>query len=480
MSVWVAVVLKVLFRYLPSQIIPALVSFILIGVNAQYLGAEKFGIYTILITVVEVLCLFSHQWIKVGYIRHYSEFDGHEKVVFTSTADVLFFVVLLSVLFLCGVCVVLLEVVYEELILVGAFLYSSKTIYQYLQDKIRMHEQFFVYNVNSTIFSLASLIITVYVYEFYEVSVQHAILALAFSYILGFIVSFFKINLNFKYFSHEMVMMNVRYGLPLTISAILMQVLTKVDRYLIAYFMGAAAVGYYSAVVGLVFGLLSLVFTIVAAPLYPEIIKKSSEGSAKGLNECIKSYIFILMLVVIPSVVGFYSMSNDLVFFVLGKEYLNTASQLIFYVICASLLFNINAHLLSYGILISKKTYRGAYCSLASLICVVLLNYLLIPIFGLIGACYASVVALALSSVLMCFFSINHVKFSFPKKTISIVTSSFVMYMALLYSNSLFEAEVESSIIIVKVGIGVVVYMSMILLMSGGFLKFRRELNIGD
>lgn len=464
--------LKTLLRYLPSQIIPALVTFVLIGVNSQYLGAEKYGVLVLAVALVEVVCLLSHQWLKVSYIRYFSELKGGEHEDFKSTVDVLFAV---SLIVFCMVFVALNfyhDSLYKEVVYLSILLYAAKTIYQYFLDKIRMQEMYWLYNVSSVTFSISSIVMTVILYVCYEVSVESSIMALMISYTLSYIFMLGKAGLKFDSYSRGHAGMCVVYGFPLTMSAVLVQLISKVDRYFIAHFLGAAAVGYYSAVVGLVFGLISLVFTVVAAPLYPEIIKKSRLGKKK-LNESLGYYIVLLTLVVIPSVVGFYSVSNELAFMVLGEEFESVVVTLIPSVMVAAVLHNLNNHLLVYGIIISKKTYRSTICSVCSLVSMVLFNYMLVPVFGLIAAPVVSIVSVLLSSVLMVAYSKGYVVFRMQGKIIPILVSSMLMFLSTLLFDFIGGINTVATAMIAKIVVGCFVYVLFILLLSGGIDGFK-------
>lgn len=466
--------LKILFRYLPSQIIPALVTLILIGINSQYLGAEKYGVLIIAIVMVELICLLSHQWLKVSYIRYFAEFTGEKHEVFKSTADIMFCIFLTLFVTIFNALNYCIDSKYSEIIYFAIGLYFSKTAYQYFLDKIRMEELYFLYNLSTVAFSLLSVVFTLGLYFFFEATVEYSLVALGFSYLIATSLMFRKSHFRCDSFSKELAKTYFLYGFPLTISAVLMQLLSKIDRYFIAHFLGAAAVGYYSAIIGLVYGLLSLVFTIVAAPLYPEIIKKSKLGMEE-LNHSLKSYINLLSLIVIPATVGFYAVSSEISLLVLGDEYEAVAMTLVPFMILASLLHNLNSHLFVYGIIISKKTYRSTICSLASLACLITLSCILIPIFGLLGASLSSIFSLFLSSILMIIYSKKYLKFYLSGNIFIILSCSILMYVCILLFRDVFEVDSLIWTVVSEVLFGIGVFVPLVLLIGGGFNNFKKE-----
>lgn len=466
---------KVLFSYLPSQIIPAIVMFILIGINSQYLGPKEFGIYALIIINIELLCLLSHQWIKASYTRYYNEYNDLLRSELSSTSDVLTILILIFVIILALLISFFIPPDYKEVFFSSIALFCIRTIFDYLKGKVRMAQLHVTYNISSIIFSLSSLIVTLFLYYNLEATVLITIYSLVLSYSIAVIILLIKSPLTFNQFSKDIVKKCFFYGFPLSISSVLSQLITKADRYFIVILLGSMAMGYYSAIIGIVHGLFALIFTTFAGPLYPEIIKASAVNK-KHLNATVERYILLLMLATIPSAFGIYAVSDELVMLILGDEYLGVASELILYVIVSALLSNINMHLLCYGFIISEKTNLSIYVSILSLFTMILFNYIFISTHGLIGACYASISSLFISSIALCYFSRNKITFKVNHFIAHITLSALVMFSALIYC----DIHVQFSAIVYgltfKVLLGISIYLVCLTALSGGFTQLKRNL----
>ncbi|MFC3033092.1 flippase [Pseudoalteromonas fenneropenaei] len=173
----------------------------------------------------------------------------------------------------------------------------------------------------------------------------------------------------------------------------------KIDQVMIAYYLNHKAVGEYAA--ALKFSELWFVFpTIVANILMPKLVNLYKRDRFKFWDFQRKlitlSTVSSLLLITI-----FALSANSLIFYIYGTEYSNSA--LILKVHITATLFIFFRAFLSKWLILSRNYNLSLYSHCLGAVVNIILNALLIPTYGTVGAAVASVIAYFVSSILFLF-----------------------------------------------------------------------------
>ncbi|MEM3454989.1 MAG: oligosaccharide flippase family protein [Candidatus Micrarchaeia archaeon] len=206
------------------------------------------------------------------------------------------------------------------------------------------------------------------------------------------------------------------------------------DSIMIGFFLGTTSVGIYRIAVSIASSSSSLLSGISKVS-FSYFTSAESEGkdSFGNLNTTIKYLLFISL----PAVFGLALLSDSIVNVFFGLQYIDAAFPLMilsYFIFDGVITGMINSYLGA-----KKLTKQIGMCAVLASIINIILNLILIPAIGIIGAATASVVSRALGLVVMVKWSekILKVRFIFPIKIP--LLSSLIMAGAILLLRLFFD-----------------------------------------
>jgi O-antigen/teichoic acid export membrane protein len=253
----------------------------------------------------------------------------------------------------------------------------------------------------------------------------------------------------------------LNYGLPLVPGNVSNWIVNSSDRYLIALFLGTAAVGYYSP--GYTAG---TTISIVAAPLTmllaPVLSKHYDENNIADVRTIMTYSLKYYIGIALPCVFAVSVLSKPILL-VLTTQQIATNGYLVTPFVAAGTAL-IGAYSVLVTIIALKK--KTAIIGTIWALCAALnfgLNLVLIPYLGLIGAALTTFLAFLLAFVLTTIYSFRYFKFDVNSVFIvkSICCSSIIALFLLLWNPSgLFS-------IVLSIALAAAVYLILLLALRG-------------
>lgn len=208
------------------------------------------------------------------------------------------------------------------------------------------------------------------------------------------------------------------FGAPLLLFDLSSLVNGYADRFLISHFLGSAQVGIYS--VGYNFatyvqGIITAPLWMTIFPIYTKIWE--TDGSAKTtefLNLFLNYYLALAILVI----VGVMVTSRELIT-LLATDKFAAAASITPLVITSVMLYG-TTHITAAGFYLAKRTKTIAMLTLGCALINILLNLVLIPSYGILGAAYATVASYFILTVLVTSFSRNLLRVKWPLRSLTI------------------------------------------------------------
>lgn len=189
------------------------------------------------------------------------------------------------------------------------------------------------------------------------------------------------------------------YGLPICFSLILEYALSTSDRFVIAAMLGEADVGRYSAGYGLANRSIDVLFVWIGLAVTPMLVRTlETEGLAKCLVE-LKHYGATLLLVTMPAAVGLGLVAQP-ASILLGEPVREAGAQIIPWIVGAGVVNGMISYYIQRAFMLGGKTKMLPITMIAPMILNVGLNVYLLPIYGLMGAVYATLISYAVGLVL--------------------------------------------------------------------------------
>jgi O-antigen/teichoic acid export membrane protein len=208
--------------------------------------------------------------------------------------------------------------------------------------------------------------------------------------ILVILFSLFIKKFNFNRISLPFLKEAIKYSFPLIWTELSLLLLNFGDRYVLQFFMGSEAVGIYSAgynVSNMAHSFLATPLRLAIIPMYLSLWNTRGEDETKDFLSRILNYYFMLG---IPILIGLTWFGEEIIVLLATSKFQESAIIIPFIIV--SLILYGTQPILAAGIYIYKRTVILMYLSLSAGLINLLLNFFLIPKFGVLGASYATLI----------------------------------------------------------------------------------------
>ena len=463
--------LKQLSIYFSKDVIVTLASFITFPILTRVFTEAEYGQMSLAEATFGMIIVFSKFGIQRSALRFYSEFKENKRNLdityyyTTSFLSGVFISIIIASIFLVGIeiypktqlssqYIKILRLLSLMVIIDG----PSSILFTFLraEQKVKFYSIIGVVQkyltVLSTLFFLLVLKRGLFGFFVGRALVEGLICA-----IISFI--FFKQGkIKFWHISFALFKDSLSYGFPLLGLELTALFLDSGDRFLLQHFLGAAAVGIYSAsynVTKYCVGFFAGAFRVAVMPLFMSIWeKKGREETQNFLSVVLNMYFMIgIPLIFVVSFLG-----RDLMVLLASKKY-EEGYVIIPFVVIGYVIYNAN-FIYAAGLYLSKKTTKLLIINAISTVFNIIFNLLLIPRLGLYAAAITTLGTFILEVVLLVIVSYRTVSYKLPIYSfMKYVAISIVMVIVMLNIQNLGPAQTFLRIIV-----GFLIYGSGILL----------------
>jgi O-antigen/teichoic acid export membrane protein len=368
-------------------------------VIARYLGASGYGAYSYALSIVSLLGVFSSLGLADIVVR---ELVGNEN----ENSDVIGTAISLRLMGSFFIIFVVLILIFlyrnssevENLILIFSFinffsaffvfesLFHSKVKSQYIS-----YASFFAISI-STIFKIVLIIGNYNIYYLAAAMVVENML-LAVFYFIYFSRS--KLVVKKLEFKKVLAFDLLKYSWPLVLSGLFISLYMRIDQLMIKEFLSLEDVGLYSVAVKLSEGFF-FIPVLISNSLFPAILN-AKKSSLKLYRERIQNLYYLMIWIAVLITLPIYFLSEFAVNTLYGDAFSGSAAPLQILILGSAFVFLFDA---SGKILISENlTKMALYRNLIALFMNILLNLWWIPVYGISGASWATVISYFLSGL---------------------------------------------------------------------------------
>jgi len=444
--------------YTLGTIIPQAAGFILLPIYTHYLSPADYGIVNSMAVIGALISIFFTLCLERSMFRLYWDYPSEkEKKEFTGTLIIAIFIIatiLLTILFLLNKYVGLL---YKSIPFYPFYAYTILASFmgifsvipkQYLMLKGKAGT-FVVLSISQFIFN-AGLILWYITVKFdgslgyLKGNLFSQIILLPIFIFLSF--KFTSLKFNYRFFKNALF-----YSLPLIPAIMTGWVLNLSDRVFIERYFNLTDVGLYSLgykIAGLV-GLVTGSFALAYTPIFFKIANSQDQVKAK---ETLYKYNHIYLLFVILScfIISFFS--KEVIGIFLDIKYYS--SWIFVPLISISLLFSQAAMITGNSFQQSKKLKVNMYFSMIIALFSIILNFILIPGFGPVGASFTSIISMSLGFLISYYYTKRYCYFiSFNWK--QIITIIILLTIIFILFHYIFNYNLIISIIAKLIFLGI-------------------------
>jgi O-antigen/teichoic acid export membrane protein len=411
--------IKHLFGYLPVNLVSALVAFGGVFVFTRLLGPEEYGRYALALSTMHLMHTFTLTWVEAAGYRFNGEAEAngtlsaHYRTALTLCLVSLVpaFLVLSIVWFMVANAPEFQAILPWLIILLPVSVLANLALQTHrASQRIR---RFSAVEIGRT---LGGFIVGVGLALMGGFGAAAPLIGLTVSFAVAGVTEGFWLWKNSR--GGRLVPENakryLRYGVPISAALVLDLILSASDRFLIAFFLDEAAVGAYAAGYGVADKTVLMLCAwagMAASPLVMEAFE--TEGRQAAEREA-RTMAQSIMLIAIPAAAGIALTATPLANVMIGEELRDQARHIIPWIAIAGLFNGTLIHYFSESFQLAHKTAERAMIMTIPAIANVILNIILLPRIGLMGAVYATVGCYFLGMVLLGLFGRRHVVLPVP------------------------------------------------------------------
>ena len=254
----------------------------------------------------------------------------------------------------------------------------------------------------------------------------------------------------------------LKFGLPLVPTAMLGWITASSDRYLIGFFSSSQMVGIYSAAynIGAIIGFFGAPLQII---LFPVISKLYEEGKEQEMKTYLAYSLKYFLLFTIPSLFGLSILSRQLLLIMTRPEFVAQGLLILPIVAMGAIFSGLHGAIFAWILVVAKRTRLIFVLVSFSAVINLFLNILFIPVYGIIAAAITTLIAYVILFSMTIYFSREYIKFGIPYDFMGkSVLASLVMSLVIYWINPVGVLYVG---LMILVGAGV--YFGVLVLMKG-------------
>ncbi len=301
--------------------------------------------------------------------------------------------------------------------------------YYYFQNQLRFEGNGVSYAIVSVFYAATNLASAFIFGTVYDLGLTAILYSMIVSVLLASLLGLFFLRSSLGLvFKLKPLKQLLNFSIPLVPSSMLIFVSLYVDRYMISFLLDLESVGHYSIALRLA-SAASLVMIGFQMAISPLVYKHYNKPDTPESLAVIFKYfaVFAVFFFLIYSLVA-----EELLILLTTPEFYLVANVIPLLVL--ALLFS-NMYVFMPGIGIRKKTHLIFLISIFAAFINIVLNYLLIPIFGILGAALAT--AIGYFAAFLCFVFFSQKLYYVPHKWLGLMVmffiASFFVYLYFCY-----------------------------------------------
>lgn len=456
--------------YLFGRGIPGILNFLFIIILTRLLAPQEYGEYTLVLSSVGMINSILFWWLRFGLLRFFP--NEPNKEMFLSNILTIY---LISMTFVSLVVIstVLIMDIESILIISGLLLLWIQVWFELNLELLRTK----LLALQHSIVALLKAIFTIGISSFFAYlgfGSEGVIIGVA----IGTLISTISVTKNqwssikSLNFNSVIIYKLLRYGLPLTLTFSLAEIISNIDRFMITSLIDIEHAGYYAASFDLTQRTLGLLMIIINLAAFPLAINALENKGIEVAREQLNKNISLLLSISIPAAVAMIVLSEDISKILFEGMFERTAVNLIPIVSLVALFSGLKNFYFDQSFQLGEKTYLQFIPVLFAVILNVPLNYILIPTMGLMGAAYSSLISYFVALLISVFIGRYTFPMPFPKvEILKILMSTLGLGISVYILNTYTELNVA-----IKSTIGLFVYFCILIILKARIIfEFKDE-----
>lgn len=382
------------FFYLLARGLPGMVSLLAIALFTRLISPEQYGYYTVVAAGASLAGAVIFQWLRLGLLRFLPAYlDRREQFLATVAAGYLF---LAAAVTLPGVFLIFLwpEPALRGLLVFGLLILWAQPWYELNLELARSQlapARYGLIMISRSLLLLFAGGLLAYL--------GWGAAGLLTGMFLGFLLPSLAVTArewrgaNPARADRAVMRKLLIYGLPLTAAFALDFVVSSSDRFMLGLMVGAQETGLYAVGYDLSKQCLWVLMAIVNLAAYPLVVRAFERGGPEEARPYLVQNAVALVAIALPAAVGLAMLATNIAGVALGPEYRTAAVHLFPWVALGMFFAGMKAYYCDLAFQLGRNTLGQVWVLLAAALINVALNLWWIPVWGYMGAAYATVTA---------------------------------------------------------------------------------------
>lgn len=445
------------------KIVNIIIPLISIPYLSRVIGAEGIGVYAYYYAIAHFFYIFGKMGLNNYGTREIADAkEDQEKINYTFTS-IFIQQVISGSLFLI---IYMSNALYSYFnsgdnlisLILGLYVMGCLFDIDWLYFGLRRFDKIAVKNISIRIITLCSIF--VFVKSSSDLWIYSVIMSL--SMLLGIVIYWFDLRKYAKFTKVTLssIVKHIKPNFVLLFPVIAVNIYCYVDKLMLGYVSGMVSLGYYenaNKIICAIAGFISA-FVNVMLPVCTNLISdKNSEKCIWYLDKSMQFLFFIIMMM--SSVI--FGLSEKVVLIILGKSF--EESIIVVKLLLVTLFFTTWSNVIrSLWVIPNRKDWLFILSVSISAIINFLVNLILIPIYGVIGACIGTIVAEFIVPIVQYIFLKGELDYCKLIKNQYIFIISWLVTTVTLISIEVFFQVTAINLIILMIG-GSIIYICCVL-----------------
>lgn len=462
-------IIKHSLLYLLARGLPGLVNFAALALYTRLLSPTEYGQYSLALALVSFLQMLLFGWLNLGVLRFLPRF-GNQRQMFFSTIVVAYSCVAGTGLGMALLAwLITTDPTLAKLSLASGLLLVSWAFFE-LNLQLQ-NSQFNPYRYGSmmlgkTLLALGSGGLLAWLGLGAEGILWGLLLGNALPVLL--LCRQEWQHLHWRWADKQILRQMLAYGLPLTASALLNEVINSSDRLLLAWLQGVETAGQYAVAYDLPrFTLVMLMMSINLA-MYPMLVDALEKHGQEAARQHSRQHALLLYGVAFPATAGLVMVTPNLAALMIGEAFRETVLAITPLIAVAVLLSGAKSYFFDLAFQLGKHTQSQVWILLIAAGLNLVLNLLLIPHWGMSGAAWATIAAYATGLILSVWQGRRWFPLELPRKALSgIMLATLLMSLALY----LLHNKIGIGWLVIQLLTGICIYAASLFVMDTGGIR---------
>jgi len=397
---------KGVWGYLPANIIQGVVGFLAIFLFTRLLDPDEFGRYALAYSILTIAHVAAFSWLEAAMARYWAaQKDPSDLASHFASLYRMAFLMIGAFTLLAGLFVWLapLDPLFKFAVAAGLAGCPLRCLTKLAQERFRAEGEVGKSATIDIVTIISGLIIGVIAALMGAGGAAPLIgIGLAPLIVLPFLLPEELRQARTGLIDRKRIRSYAAYGYPIAAGLALALVLASSDRFLLAAFLDEAAVGAYHAGYSIANRTLDVLFIWLGAAGQPALVMALERGGLGRLKEAAREQASTFLLIGIPATAGVALVARPLAEVLIGPELRVAAAAITPWIALSALFYGLTAYYFGQAFTLGQRTKLLLVTMTIPAVINILLNVILIPPYGVMGAAWATAASFAISMIVAC------------------------------------------------------------------------------